>query len=49
MTKNKKISVEDKEITFILDNEKEYISLSEILKEFSLELNMCSRILYIRL
>lgn len=32
MTKNKKISVEDKEITFILDNEKEYISLTDMLK-----------------
>src|SRR5690606_24814971 len=32
MSKNKKISVEGKEITIILDNEKEYISLTDMLK-----------------
>ena len=32
MSKNKKINVEGKEITIILDNEKEYISLTDMLK-----------------
>lgn len=32
MSKNKRISVEGKEITIILDNEKEYISLTDMLK-----------------
>ena len=32
MTKSKKIEVEGKEITIILDNEQEYISLTDMLK-----------------
>ncbi|HLT42022.1 MAG TPA: KilA-N domain-containing protein [Sphingobacteriaceae bacterium] len=32
MAKNKKINVEGKEVTIILDNEKEYISLTDMLK-----------------
>jgi hypothetical protein len=32
MTKNKKIQVEGKEITILFDNEKEYISLTDMLK-----------------
>jgi len=32
MAKNKKIQVEGKEITILFDNEKEYISLTDILK-----------------
>ncbi|HLW61996.1 MAG TPA: hypothetical protein VKY33_01225 [Flavobacterium sp.] len=32
MSKNKKIEVEGKEITIILDNQQEYISLTDMLK-----------------
>jgi len=32
MAKSKKIQVEDKEITIILDNKQEYISLTDMLK-----------------
>lgn len=32
MTQNRKIEVEGKEITVILDNEQEYISLTDMLK-----------------